>query len=105
MRAGWRSVDRAGLKDAIHLRVAKNDLHVLAGFGERNGFHEFRNVVVFAFGLPELDAIFAGIVGGEGGFWAAELFEQVVHVESSEREIVLRIEKARARIAKFLAAR
>src|SRR5215469_4674162 len=83
----------------VELGVSQDDLHVFAGFSERDGFDEFRNFFVIALGFPGGNSIFAGVVSGSGSFWRAELLHQVRDVNHAEFDIVLRLEELVLRVA------
>ena len=57
-----RGYARLTIDHPVDLGVSQDDLYVFAGFGERNGFDDFRNLFIIALGLPGCDAILAGIV-------------------------------------------
>src|SRR5208282_1264325 len=80
---------------AIDGGVARDDLHVLARFGDGNGLDEFRHLVVLPLRLPAGDAVLAGIVGGQGRLLASEHGHQVRQVLRAQAQIVLRLEQHR----------
>jgi len=72
--SGWARKPWFGgfaVDQAVTWCVAQNDLDVLAGFGERNGFDEFGNFLEGAFRLPLREAFFSGVVGSGGIFGRA----------------------------------
>src|SRR6266436_5181527 len=71
-----RSGNRGAVDPAVDFGVAQNDLHVVARFRERNGFHQFRNFVVAAFRTPKSDAVFAGVESRQRIFRSAEIAKQ-----------------------------
>ncbi len=52
---------RLTVNHPVDFGIAQDDLHVVAGLSERNGFHKFGNFIVIALGFPEGDAIFASV--------------------------------------------
>src|SRR5215467_13617205 len=65
---GRRLRGHAGLpvNHPVELGVAQDDLHVFAGFGERDGLDEFGNLFVITLAFPGGNSVFAGVVSGSG---------------------------------------
>src|SRR5215831_6474256 len=93
--AGGRLRRLAGLtiNHPVELRVSQDDLHVFAGFRERNGLDEFGNLFVVALGFPGGDTVLAGIVRGSSRFRRSELLDQVGDIHHAELDIVVGIEE------------
>src|SRR6202035_1347596 len=87
---GFRGVAVEGV---VHVGVAQDDLDVLAGFGEGDGFDKFGDFVVGAFGFPERDPIFAGVISGGGVFGAAGGAGKVGDVQHAEFDVDVGIEE------------
>src|SRR5262252_3353119 len=75
---------RLPINHPVELGVTQDDLHVFAGFGERDGLDEFGTLFVIALAFPGGNSVFAGIVSGRGSFWRAELLHQVGDVNHAE---------------------
>src|SRR5690348_17254901 len=101
--AGGRLRGHAGLpiNHPVELGVTQDDLHVFAGFGERDGFDEFRDLLIIALGLPGGDAVFTRVVGGRGGFRGAKLLDQVGDINHAEFDVIVRLEELVLRVADF----
>src|SRR5580704_9151833 len=81
------------VEEAVDGGVAYDDLYVLAGFGERNGFDEFRNFVVGALGFPLGDALLACVVGCGGVFGSTGGTREISDIEHAEFNVQVRIEE------------
>src|SRR5690349_13891110 len=79
---------RCRINHPVHGGVTQHDLHVLAGLRKRNGFHQFGNFLVVAFGFPERDAVFAGVVGGQSVFGSSGQVYQAFEIISAEFDVV-----------------
>src|SRR5215472_4075403 len=93
--AGRRLRGLAGLtiNHPVELGVSQDDLHVFAGFGERDGFNEFGNLFVVTLGLPGRDTVFACIVRSSGRFERSKLLDQVGDIHHAEFDVVVGIEE------------
>src|SRR5580692_11312856 len=89
------------IESAINIRVAGNDLHVLARFGEGNRFDELRGLAVVLPRGPRLDAILACIIRSQRGFYIAKLLLQAGDVDGAKMHVVIRVEQPRVGIAEF----
>src|SRR6266480_6063123 len=84
--AGGRLHGYTGLpiNHPVELGVSQDDLHVFAGFRERNGLDEFGNLFVVALGFPGSDAVLARIVCSSGRFGGSELLDEVGDIHHAE---------------------
>src|SRR5450432_1720985 len=88
----WESVARLFLWSAVQLAIdagiPHDGLHVFPGFGERDGFHEFGGIAVGPLSYPFLDAVGAGVVGGQRVLErSAELVDHSFEIARAEFEI------------------
>src|ERR1700686_4930063 len=72
---------------AIDIRVAHDRLHILAGFGEWNGFHELLDVTVLPYGLPVFYTIVTRVVCSKGIFESAKLIHHRAEVAGSQLQV------------------
>src|SRR5208282_6581587 len=72
---------------AVHVRIANDDLNVLASFAEGDGFDEFGNFVVIAFRFPQQKAIFTSVVGGSSIFGRAGAAGKLRNVQHAEFDV------------------
>jgi len=92
-RGGLRRHARLPINHPVDFRVAQDNLHVFAGFRERNGLDEFRDLLVVALGLPSSDAVFSSVIGGGRVFQRAGLAHQVCNVGHTNFNVEVRLEK------------
>src|SRR5215472_6730952 len=85
----------------VELGVTQDDLHVFAGFSERNGFDELGNLFVVAFGFPGRNPVLSGVVRGRGSFGRTELLDKVRNVYHSQLDVVVGIEELVLHVANF----
>src|SRR5207248_9977507 len=82
----------------VEFGVSQDELHVFAGFRERNGLDEFGNLFVVALGFPGSDAVLARIVCSSGRFGGSELLDEVGDIHHAELDIVVGIERKSTRL-------
>ena len=90
---GKSGAGRLAIDGAVHVRIADNDLDVLASFREGYGLDEFGNFGVVAFGCPERDAVFTGIVSRSGIFGAAGGAREIGDIEHAEFDVGVGVEE------------
>src|SRR5271165_2160300 len=86
----WNIGLRAGsINHPVDRGIAQYDLHVIASFRKWNGLDQLGDFVVLAFGLPERDAVFAGVVSRQRVFRSASKLHQPLEIEGAEFDVVL----------------
>ena len=72
--------------------IAQHDLNIVACFRERNGLDKFGNLVIVAFGLPQRDAVFAGVVRSQGELRRSGQIHETFEIVGAELDVVFGIE-------------
>src|SRR5208337_2356741 len=90
---GDRDFGGFAVEHAVHGGVAQNDLDVLAGFGEGNGFDEFGKLLVGAFRPPLGKTLVPGVVGCSGVFRRAGGAHQIGDIKHAQFDVHVGIEE------------
>src|SRR6266699_5210825 len=98
---GLRGHARLPINHPVDFGVAQDDLHILAGFRERNGLDELRDLIVVALGLPGGNAVFSGVIGSGRVFQRTRLAHQARNVNHAKFNVVVWLEKFVLRVADF----
>src|SRR5260370_15991217 len=87
------SYARLTINQPVEFGVAQDDLHVFAGFRERDGLDKLGDLFVVALGFPCGDTVFAGLIRGGLVFGRTGLPHKVRNVAHAYFNVVVGLEE------------
>src|SRR5438094_4739054 len=90
--AGGGRLRARSINHPVERGIAQHDLDIVACFRERDRLDKFGNLVIIAFGLPQRDAVLAGVVRSQCELRRSSQIHETFEIIGAEFDVVFGIE-------------